>query len=450
MGLNLSFFWLWLLLIVGVFVAWVVIQNNVSADRRPKLTGWVIIAEVLLLALWQPGISYIDYKAPILRLGLDLQGGADVLIQAHPTEDRDPTYDEMNGVMEVIRNRVDPQGIKEIILQKVGVNRISLQVPGADDPDTLAKLIGETAMLEFVGTGLDSFERGTDLTKEIEAGDYKVQFTGDDLKSASIGFGQSDPIVRFEFKPEPGKKFGSFTAENIGRYLTVTLDRKVITSPVIKGAIWQGQGIIEGGFTVDTADLLARQLNAGRLPIPVEIIENRVIGPTLGKESIDASVKAGFIGFIVILLFMIIFYKLPGIVSSVTLILYVVLVLGYLSMFKATLTLPGIAGFLLSIGMAIDANIIIFERLKEAIVWGKTLSAAMEAAFSRAFVAIFDGNATTVVAAAVLYFYGTGPIKGFAVTLTLGILISFFSAVFVTRFLLTQITVKVRDTSLYV
>ena len=322
---------------------------------------------------------------------------------------------------------------------------------------------GRGAYYESVGISKQEFQdfqnsNGLDIgdilfvvdTKEIEAGDYKVQFTGDDLKSASIGFGQSDPIVRFEFKPEPGKKFGSFTAENIGRYLTVTLDRKVITSPVIKGAIWQGQGIIEGGFTVDTADLLARQLNAGRLPIPVEIIENRVIGPTLGKESIDASVKAGFIGFIVILLFMIIFYKLPGIVSSVTLILYVVLVLGYLSMFKATLTLPGIAGFLLSIGMAIDANIIIFERLKEEIVWGKTLSAAMEAAFSRAFVAIFDGNATTVVAAAVLYFYGTGPIKGFAVTLTLGILISFFSAVFVTRFLLTQITVKVRDTSLYV
>ncbi len=256
--------------------------------------------------------------------------------------------------------------------------------------------------------------------------------------------------MRFEFKSEPGKRFGSFTSENVGRYLTVTLDKTVITSPVIKGAIWGGEGIIEGGFTLETADLLARQLNAGRLPIPVEIIENRVIGPTLGKESIDSSIKAGLVGFIIILLFMAIFYKLPGLVSCLTLSFYVVIVLGFLSLFDATLTLPGIAGFLLSIGMAIDANIIIFERLKEELAWGKTLSAAVEAAFARAWVAIFDGNLTTLLAAFVLFAYGTGPVKGFAVTLSLGITISFFSAVYVTRFLLTQISVKFRDESMYV
>ncbi|MCD6118275.1 protein translocase subunit SecD [bacterium] len=444
----MNFFWPWLVLIVGVFILWILAQNTVSSDLRPRITGWMIIIEVLLIALWQPGYRAFDIDSPIIKLGLDLQGGANVLLQAH-AEGRSPTDDEMNGVIEVIRNRVDPQGLKEIALQRVGEDRVSLQVPGEDDPDTLAKLIGETALLEFIDTGRDSFERGTDLSKEIESGEYTVILKGDDLKSAEFAIAQGNPIVRFEFKPSAGKVFGTFTSENIGRFLTVTLDKTVVTSPTIKGAIWGGSGIIEGGFTIDSADLLARQLNAGRLPVPVEIIENRVIGPILGKESIDTSIRAGLIGFVIILLFMAIFYKLPGLLSCLALVLYVVLVLGYLSLFDATLTLPGIAGFLLSIGMAVDANIIIFERLKEELAWGKTLSASVESAFARAWVAIFDANLTTLIGTAVLYFYGSGPIKGFAVTLSLGILLSFFSAVFVTRFFLTQISVKLRNTSLY-
>ncbi len=169
----MNFFWLWLILIVGVGVAWVIAQNNVSPELRARITGWFVIVEILLLALWQPGFRYFETNTPFIKLGLDLQGGADVLLQAH-APDREPTYDEMNGVMAVIRNRVDPNGVKEIIVQRVGTDRISLQVPGEDDPDTLAKLIGETALLEFIATGMDSFEKGTVLTKEIESGFSQV------------------------------------------------------------------------------------------------------------------------------------------------------------------------------------------------------------------------------------------------------------------------------------
>jgi len=224
----------------------------------------------------------------------------------------------------------------------------------------------------------------------------------------------------------------------------------VISCPVINGPIWGGRGIIEGGgFNVENATLLARQIKGGALPIPVQELESRVVGPSLGQESIDASVVAGIGGFIVILLFMILLYRLPGFVSNLALALYVVLLVGYLSLFNVTLTLPGIAGIILSIGMAIDANIIIFERLKEELAWGKTLGAAMEAAFARAWIAILDGNLTTLIAALILFFFGTGPVKGFAITLSLGILISMFSAVFVTRFILEFVTMRFKKLGLY-
>ncbi|MEP0814174.1 MAG: protein translocase subunit SecD [bacterium] len=414
---------------------------------QDRIKNWVIIGVVLLLALAQP--IYRNYKQlPILNLGLDLQGGADVLLQAQPTEGA-VTDEQMVGAMEVIRNRVDPQGIKEINLNRVGDDRISLQVPGEDDPDKLNKLIGQTALLEFVLTGVESFENGTDLSEDIASGKYNVVLTGDDLKQADMAWNSGKPIIAFEFKKEAADTFGRISSENVGKHMAILLDKKVISNPVFRSAIWGGSGIIEGNFTVDDADLLARQLDAGRLPVPVVILQNRIVGPTLGRESLEASKIAGAFGFLVILIFMAILYRLPGLISDVTLLLYVVLVLGYLSLFDATLTLPGIAGFLLSIGMAIDANILIFERLKEELAWGKTLSAAVEAAFARAWVAIFDANLTTILAAVVLYIYGSGPIKGFAVTLTLGILISFFSAVFVTRFFLTQISVSVRNPKLY-
>jgi preprotein translocase subunit SecD len=231
--------------------------------------------------------------------------------------------------------------------------------------------------------------------------------------------------------------------------MAIALDKKIISCPVIRSAIWGGRGIIEGGFNVQSANLLAKQLKGGALPVPVMVLESRVVGPTLGKESIDTSLVAGIAGFAVILLIMLAMYRLPGLVADIALILYVLMTLGFLSLFGVTLTLPGIAGFILSIGMAIDANIIIFERLKEELAWGKTLGAALEAAFARAWIAILDGNMTTLIAALVLFFYGTGPVKGFAITLSIGILISMFSAVFVSRFILSLFIQKVKRASLY-
>lgn len=408
--------------------------------------NFVLVAIVLLIALANPLYRHYKLHQPIVTLGLDLKGGVEVLLQAVPEGGGKPTPDQMSGVQEVVRNRVDPQGQKEITLTQVGLDRLLLQVPGEKNPDSIIEVIGDTALLEWINTGDQSFPAGTDFNnpgtqeRAPDYAKYDVILTGAHLKHADVRFDQaSRPMIAFELDKEGGDIFGKWTNDHVGQYLTVTLDGKVVTSPVIKSAIWGGSGVIEGQFGLDEANKVVRQLNAGALPVPLSILSSSVVGPTLGQDSINASFIAGLIGFIIVLLFMIAFYRLPGVVANVTLILYVVLVIGYFSLMNATMTLPGIAGFLLSIGMAIDANIIIFERLKEEIRWGKTLVVALEAAFARAWVAILDGNLTTILAALVLYFYGTGPIKGFAVTLTIGNLMSLFSAVFVCRLLLNVV-----------
>jgi len=274
--------------------------------------------------------------------------------------------------------------------------------------------------------------------------------SGKDVNKAFVTRDQRGrPAVAFSLKKEGAEKFGQFTANNVDKYLAIALDHRIISSPVIRTAIWGGNGIIEGSFSIEEANLLAMQIQGGALPVPVTVLENRVVGPTLGKESIDTSLVAGVIGFLVILAFMLLAYRLPGLVADMALLLYVVLVLGFISLFNVTLTLPGIAGILLSIGMAIDGNVIIFERLKEEIAWGKTLSAAVDAAFARAWVAILDGNMTTLIGALVLFFFGTGPVKGFAIPLSIGVLLSMFSAVFVSRYILTLVALKIKRIALY-
>lgn len=424
--------------------------------------NWIVILVVLAIALINPLYRHLKLHSPIVTLGLDLRGGVEVLLQAVPEPENGqqvtPTQDQMEGVLTVVRNRVDPQGQKEIILSQVGSDRVLLQVPGEKNPDAIIEIIGETALLEFVNTGDDHFEAGTDFNiegsskRKDEFAKYDTILKGADLKNASVIFNNmSQPIIRFEWKTSKASDtFGRFTADHVGKYLTILLDGKVLTSPVIKGPIWGGSGVIEGSFTLEEANKVVRQLNAGALPVPLSILSSSVVGPTLGQESINKSFVAGLVGFICVLVFMLFFYRLPGAVADVALILYVVLVLGYFSLINATLTLPGIAGLLLSIGMAIDGNIIIFERLKEELRWGKTLVAAMEAAFARAWVAILDGNVTTLIGAFVLYFFGTGPVKGFAITLTIGILVSMFSAVFVTRNIMDFVVRQVSTKKLYV
>jgi preprotein translocase subunit SecD len=427
----------------------------------------VVILVVVLIAIINP-LYRNSQGLPIVTLGLDLRGGVEVLLKATPEvaageQRRMPTLDEMKGVTGVVRNRVDPGGTKEVYVSQVGNDRVLLQVPGEKNPDKVISVIGETALLEFINTGreaqsdgIDFFEEGTHQ-RRAEYAKYETLLTGADLEKAYATFNQqSKPAIGFRFKSKgvngeksPADKFGEYTRDHVGQYLTVTLDGKVLTSPVIKGPIWGGDGIIEGNMTSAEVEKVVAQLNAGALPVPLTILQSSVVGPTLGQSSINASFKAGLLGFALVFVFMVIFYKLPGLLATFTLALYVVIVLGYFSLINATLTLPGIAGFLLSIGIAIDANIIIFERLREELRWGKTLVAANEAAFNRAWVAIFDGHMTTLIAAVVLMFFGTGAVKGFATTLALGDLLSLFSAVFVTRNIMEIVVRGVRNEKLY-
>lgn len=406
----------------------------------------LLILVVLVLALVQP-IWRIAQRFEVITLGLDLKGGVSVLLRAEPEGGKALAPEDLTSLMEVLRKRVDPQGQKEVVITVVGNDRVLVQVPGEKDPNAVLQLIGKTALLEFVHAGKEPLEEGDSIADL----NLPVVVTGRDLADAyptvdSMG----RPAVGFEFKADAADTFGKFTKNHIEEYLAIALDGVVISCPVIKGAIWGGRGIIEGGgFNRENASLLARQIKGGALPVPVSVLESRVIGPSLGQQSIDSSLIAGLAGFIIILLMMIVMYRLPGLVANLALILYVVMTLGYLSLFNVTLTLPGIAGFILSIGMAIDANIIIYERLKEELSWGKTLMAALESAFARAWVAILDGNMTTVLAALVLFLFGTGPIKGFAITLSIGIFISMFSAIFVVRFVLNMLALKYKNTSLY-
>ncbi len=411
-----------------------------------QVRSLIIILVVFLVSLVQPLYQKFYVKGDIVTLGLDLKGGVSVLLKANPPKGSVVTSEDMSGLIEVIRNRLDPQGQKEIILTLVGQDRVLVQVPGEKDPENILKLIGETALLEWIDAGSTPLQEDTVISDK----DVKVVFTGKDLANAYLARDERGaPAVGFEFKAGAAEKFGEFTANNVGKYLAVALDKRIITSPVIESPIWGGRGIIRGNFNIEEASLLARQLKGGALPVPVVVLENRVVGPSLGKESIETSLRAGFYAFIAIFLFMVILYRLPGFISALALCLYSVLVVGYTSLLNVTLTLPGIAGILLSIGMAIDANIIIFERLKEELAWGKTLSAAIEAAFVRAWVAILDGNLTTLIAAVILFFFGTGPIKGFAITLSIGILLSMFSAVFVTKYFLSLIALRFRRLTLY-
>ncbi|MDQ3023034.1 MAG: protein translocase subunit SecD [bacterium] len=402
-------------------------------------------------------------------MGLDLKGGIEVLLKADPEPKSagsgglgddagspgEVTPEQMKGAIEVVRNRVDPQGTKEMFISTVGTDRILLQVPGEKNPENVRKTIGKTALLEFLDTGDESFPEDTDFNVEgttrrkDEYSKYETILTGKDLSRADAQFDNGRPVIGFEFKPDAGQIFGEFTNNHVGKTLTVLLDGVVLTSPNIEEPIWGGSGIIRGSMTAEDVDRVVRQLNAGALPVPLTILSASVVGPTLGQESIDRSVMAGYVGFAIVLLFMLLIYRLPGLISNFALALYVVVVLGTLSLAGAALTLPGIAGFLLSVGMAIDANIIVYERLKEELRWGKTLHAALDASFARGWGAIIDGQVATLIGAAVLYFFGTGPIKGFAVTLFIGNILALFTGVFVTRVLLQTFSQFAKSPTLY-
>jgi preprotein translocase subunit SecD len=393
---------------------------------RNSLVTTVIIFLIAILALlivWP--VAFKINSREKFNLGLDLQGGAQIVYEADLNKVDSKDYDQaITGVINVIRNRIDALGVSEPIIQstKIGDKRgIIVELPGITDVQTAIDLIGKTAKLDF-------------RTQGKKGGFIETDLTGADLKNAGVQFDQSgNPEITLKFNSDGAKKFAKITKENIGKPVAIFLDEVPISIPTVQSEIRNGDAVITGQFTIAEAKKLAIQLNAGALPVPITIAEQRNVGATLGTDSIQKSLLAGIIGIILVSLFMIIYYRLPGVLATLALGIYTVSVLAIFKLIPITITLAGIAGFILSIGMAVDANILIFERLKEELREGKTLSAAVEAGFSRAWNSIRDSNVSSIITALILFIFGAGVVKGFAVTLSIGVLVSMFTAITVTR-----------------
>ncbi|MBY0355274.1 MAG: protein translocase subunit SecD [Rickettsiales bacterium] len=360
--------------------------------------------------------------------------------------------------IEIVSRRVNETGTKEPIIQRQGDKRILLQVPGLSDPAQLKEILGTTAKMTFHLVNMNATPEqvlagrvplGTrllpsdDISQRLSDGQpyrypvyNKVELSGEMLTGANASYQDGQPVVSFQFNSIGAKKFGEITQKNVGRPFAIVLDDKVITAPRINTPILNGSGIISGSFTVESANNLALLLRAGALPAPLKIVEERSVGPSLGNDSIEAGKRASLIGLVAVVGFMLLSYGLLGIFASMALLVNIVMLLGALAWFQATLTLPGIAGIVLTFGMAVDANVLIFERIREEAHRGRSPASAVNSGFKAAFATIMDSNITTLIAAALLFSFGTGSIKGFAVTLTVGILSSMFSAIMVTRMLI--------------
>lgn len=357
--------------------------------------------------------------------------------------------------IEIVTRRIDESGTKEPIIQRQGIDRIVVQVPGLADPDELKRLLGKTAKMSFhlvdESVTPENLARGvvpagTRILNSDESGDptsprglekyaiiSQVALSGEMLTNSHATYKDGQPIVDFKFNRLGAQKFGEITQKNINRRFAVVLDNKVITAPVIRGAILGGAGIIEGNFTVESANELATLLRAGALPAPLTIIEERSVGPSLGQDSIDAGTMASVVGISCVIIFMLLGYGLFGFFANIALMIHLIIIIGVMSLMQATLTLPGIAGIVLTMGMAVDANVLIFERMRDEVRFGKTPFSAISHGFDLAWGTILDSNITTLMAAGLLYTLGAGSVKGFAVTLTIGILSTMFASVMVCR-----------------
>ncbi|MGE4357823.1 MAG: protein translocase subunit SecD [Candidatus Omnitrophota bacterium] len=405
---------------------------------------WLVILIVIGVASW----NAFPLKNKI-NLGLDLQGGMHLVLKVDTTGiPPEARHDAVDRALEIIRNRIDQFGVREPSILKQGINRIVVQLPGVTDRERALQIIGKTAQLEFKLVSDDPELLRNALSGNIPEG-YELKYldkepllvrkkaslTGDTLIDARVNFENQfgTPYVSLKFNTQGARIFSQVTGENIGKRLAIVLDGVVHSAPVIREKIPSGEAQITGRFSIDEANDLAIVLRAGALPAPIIIEEERTVGPSLGKDSIRAGVFAIYIGAILVLAFMAVYYLFSGLVVDVALLLNFIIVLGVLGYFHATLTLPGIAGLALSLGMAVDANVLINERIREELRTGRSLRASIAAGYDKAFSAIFDSNLTTLIAAFFLFQFGTGPIKGFAVTLTAGILASLFTAIIVTR-----------------
>lgn len=397
-----------------------------------------------------------------INLGLDLQGGMHLLLKVDTTKlSGQAKLDAADRAVEVVRNRIDQFGVRETSIQKQGEDEIVVQLPGVTDRERALDIIGKTALLEFKLVSPEPEKLTEALAGKVPEG-FELKYTQDDnapilveknsvltgdaLTNAEVHFSQSqfnEPVVALRFNSEGAKKFAELTAANVGKRLAIVLDGKVQSAPNIREAIPSGEAVITGRFSVEQAQDLALILRVGALPAPMHIEEERTIGPLLGQDSINKGIKASFIGLVLVLLFMAGYYLISGIIADVALIFNLLMILGCLGLLpyvfpgiSATLTLPGIAGIALSLGMAVDANVLINERIREEQATGKSLRVAVNAGYSRAFTAIFDSHLTNLIAAFFLFQFGTGPIRGFAVTLTIGVIASLFTAIVVTRVIL--------------
>ncbi len=385
----------------------------------PLRKGALLRFFVVIAAIIAVFATTIGWLAGSIRQGLDLQGGTHIVMQAEDTEQNKVTTEAVNQVINIMQKRINEMGLTEPIIQREGGNRIIIELPGEKDPQKAIETIGKTAVLEFKN------EEG------------EVCLTGEDLKDAREQMGQNkSPVVALQFTDVGGDKFAALTSANIGRRIGIYLDGELLTNPVVNDAITGGSAVITGQRTLDEAKDLAILLRSGALPVKVSVMEVRTVGPSLGQDSKDKSVTAFTIGLSLVVLFMLGMYRMAGFVADVALLVYVLILLGILSALQATLTLPSIAGVILSIGMAVDANILIFERFKEEIASGKILRLAIQSGFKRAFTTIFDANMTVIITSAILFFLGSGTVKGFAFTLGLGVAVSMFTAITVSRTLL--------------
>lgn len=420
-------------------------------QRSTKRRLWWGLVVLILVGLsawvaspWHPSIAIGSFQRDLTyKLGLDLKGGTRLIYRAKidAINGQDPA-EALAGVRDVIERRVNSFGISEPLIQtnKSGDEyRVIVELAGVQDPEEAKKLIGQTPLLDFRKETTDNSEQSTDSVA-IPLFE-QTGLSGKNLKRATVEFDQvtGTPQINLEFDSEGSDLFAKITKENIGKRIAIYLDGIPISAPVVQSEITNGQAVISGGFALDEAKQLVRNLNSGALPVPIELIGQTVIGPSLGKTAINKSLLAGTVGLAAVMVWMIFYYRLPGIVASIALIIYAILFLAIIKLLPITLTLAGIAGLIMSIGMAVDANVLIFERFRENLKLGKTVQFAFKEGFTSAWSSINASNVSSLITGVVLYGFGTSIVRGFALTFAMGTIISMFTAITVSRGLLALV-----------
>ncbi len=413
--------------------------------RRNIWIGVVLIFVLVFLAgffAWptEPNWQILGWNPRDMevQLGLDLQGGSHLLFEADMSKVAPENQTRAKeSLLDVIRSRIDILGTREPIVQSATIGdkyAVIVELPGIQDVSQATALIGETAQLKFLEQKPVKKKKGKQEEALLTSGFQPTKLTGAHLREADVDVQQGGkPVVTLQFDKEGKKLFADITKRNLNKPVAISLDNKIISAPTVQSVIKDGQAIIEGDFSPEEAQILKKKLNAGALPVPLTLAEQRTVGPTLGQGILKNTILAGLVGLLLLIVFMIAYYRFAGLIAAVALIIYSILALTIYKMIPVTMSLAGIAGFILSIGMAVDANVLIFERSREEIRSGKPLISAIEDGFARAWPSIRDSNISSIITSIILFYFGSGLVKGFALTLGIGILISMFTAITVSR-----------------